>query len=86
MRFYAPYSGFRTTVVGRELRFPQGVMEVGPKDKKTIALLKRIPIEMGEITDPNGKVINKPKAKSKTAKKAETGDKKNVLQSKNKTG
>ncbi len=92
MRFYAPYSGLRAIVDGRELYFPHGVMEVGPKDKKTVELIKKIPLSMGEITNQNGNCVNAPKPKktkpkskvksqTKPATKQETGDNKNVHQS-----
>ena len=67
----------------REFIFKHGSLSVGQNDKATVKLLKKIPIKLGETTDQQGNVINKPKPKSqkKTAEKAETGDRKNVLQS-----
>lgn len=64
-------------------------MEVGPEDKKTVELIKKIPLSMGEITNQDGNCVNfpkktKPKGKVKSQKpasKQETGDRDNVHQS-----
>lgn len=92
MRFYAPHS-LKTVVQGRVLYFPNGVMEVGPEDKKTVELIKKIPTKLGEITNQDGECINFQKPKSgpkarakKPAKKQETGDSDNVHQDKNPKG
>lgn len=60
MKFYAPYKTFRVKVGGRVLLFPNGVRNVEESNLKEIAAIKSIPIELGEIRDREGNVVNEP--------------------------
>ncbi len=70
MKFYAPYKGFRVAVGGRVLRFPNGVRNVGEDNLEEIKAIKSIPIELGEIRDLSGEVVNQPPKPAQKAKPA----------------
>jgi hypothetical protein len=73
MKFYAPYKNFRVMIGGRVIRFPHGVRNVDESNLEEIKAIKSIPIELGEIRDVSGEVVNdrpKPGPKPKTAPKA----------------
>lgn len=59
-KFYAPYKKFRTVVDGITLLFPQGSRFVPDDNEREIAAIKKIPIELGEIKDAAGEVVNLP--------------------------
>ena len=74
MKFYAPYKNFRVMIGGRVLRFPNAVRTVQDNNLDEIKAIKSIPIELGEIRDVSGEVVNKsqittPKAKPAARKK-----------------
>ena len=63
MKIYAPYKKFRWGI----FYFPLGYRYTTKKELKE---LKKCPIELGELKNGQGKVINKPKPeKSKTTPK-----------------
>ncbi|KKM87726.1 hypothetical protein LCGC14_1266020 [marine sediment metagenome] len=73
MKFYAPYKTFRAKIGGRVLLFPHGVRNVAEDNLEEIKAIKSIPIELGEIRDLSGEVVNqppKPAPKTKPTPKA----------------
>lgn len=68
MKFIAPYRNFRY----KTLCFNLGFIETS--DEKTIKLIKKIPVSLGEIKDPSGNIVNQPSKPKKTKNLKEARD------------
>ena len=59
-KFIAPYKKFRVVVDGINLLFPFGSRIVDDDNLAELAAIKKIPIELGEIKNAAGEVVNAP--------------------------